>query len=516
MSPKNSLLTVGLSALGLFGFAVVRAALAADAQAPPGPSPTAPVPVAAPAPSQSVLLLSDGRILEGTLSIEGAEYVLRKRGGTIRFKKEQVVQPFGSVAEVYRYKRDQIPEDDPDEHLKLARWCLSQGLQPEARTELQKVVAVSSRSSEARAMLASIEASEARLASRRVDSEVVQTSGESVEPMKRAQRPGELPPVTLARIRREMGVSGLPVIFDLPPAVAVKRADQFARNVHPVLQAACARCHNERHDGPFQLVEVKSRRDWTQSVFRANLDATLQLIDKDTPAKSELLSRSLVPHGSTQTRQPIFRGSNDPQYQIIAAWVNSLRVEPSGGAAAGSRFIGTGRDAQVTPAGGGGFASERSASPLPFTPTPSGAAIPPAGAGLPANVKQEVIAPPPSRYVPGRGMVVENTPPGAREFPVPFVLGGTPPKPPAQPGSPAPVAAPRTGVPGRPGVAGQTGAAVKPGAPAAPGGAAGQPDAIPPGPSPDDPAIKEKALKKPVKVDTDLLQKFMENRNLAR
>ena len=40
--------------------------------------------------------------------------------------------------------------------------------------------------------------------------------------------------------RRELGVSDW-VIFDLPPALAVKRRDQFARVVHPVLQARCAR-----------------------------------------------------------------------------------------------------------------------------------------------------------------------------------------------------------------------------------------------------------------------------------
>jgi hypothetical protein len=100
-------------------------------------------------------------------------------------------------------------------------------------------------------------------------------------------------------------------------------------------------------------------------------------------------------------------------------------------------------------------------------------------------------------------MVIENTPPGALDYPVPFVLGGTPQKLPAQPGATAPIAGPQAGVPGKPG------AAVK--APAQ-----GAPEAIPSGPSPDDPAIKEKAIKKPVKVDADLLQKFMENRNLAR
>ena len=68
----------------------------------------------------------------------------------------------------------------------------------------------------------------------------------------RRRRPSAAPGATWAS-------RGLPVIFDLPPALAVKRADEFARDVHPVLQTACARCHNEQLPGQFQLIEVKTR-----------------------------------------------------------------------------------------------------------------------------------------------------------------------------------------------------------------------------------------------------------------
>ena len=496
MSPKYSHLTAGLTVLGVFGIAVVHAARTDDAPAPPGP---APAPAAAPAPSHSVLLLSDGRTLEGSITAEGAEYVLRKHGGEIRFKKTQVVQAFRSMAEVYEYKRAQFLDDDPDEHLKLARWCLSQNMKAEAKAELQKVVAISPRSGEARAMLSSLAATEARLASStRVDTDVVQTGGEAVEPAgpsRKLQRPGELDPETLRAARKEMGVSGW-VIFELPPALAVKRADQYARTVHRVLQARCARCHNEKYEGAFQLVEVKSRKDLTQPVLRNNLDATLQIIDKDNPARSELLSRALVPHGNGQVKRPIFSGSNDPEFQIIAAWVNSLRAAPSPGAA---------RDSQVSPASASRFASERTAAPLSFTPTPSGAAVSPAAAGprLPSNVTQEVITPPATRYVPGRGMVVENVPPSNEKFPVSPLLGGPPLKP-AGGAAPAGPAA-------RPGAPGQPATGIPPKA------AAGLPGAdLPPLPA-DDPAANPAGKPaKPVKVDPNLLQQLLINRNLGR
>lgn len=533
MSTKNSLLTVGLAALGVYGVAAVVSARADDAQPAPGPVP-ATAPAAVPAPSQAVLLLFDGRTLEGIVREEGAEYVLRQPGGEIRFDRDRVERVCGSLVEVYQYKRGLVPDDDPDEHLKLARWCLSRGLREQARDELRKVIAVSSHSAQAQAMLASIEATDSRASNGAVDGAVMRTSGTVVEPPAgagagagpaRSQAPAELDPMLLRRMGREMGVSGQPVIFDLPPAVAVKRADQFSRNVHPILQAACARCHNERYDGAFQLVQVKSKKDWTPAVFRTNLDATLNLVDRDRPAQSELLSRSLVPHGNTQSRQPVFRGSNDPRFQILSAWVNSLR--PAAPLAGGdARLGGPTRDAGVAPAGGGGFASERSAGPLPFTPTPSGAAIPPPGAGpsLPPNVRQEVIAPPSTRFVPGRGMVIENTPPSADEFPVsPLLQGRTAGMParqgpaPAAPGNPAPLDASAQGLP-RPAVGPESARpssmppGVRPEAEAGPVPAAA-PAQVEPVPSAPGAGTTAKG---PVKFDPKLLQKALMNRNIRR
>src|SRR5207244_4764077 len=96
---------------------------------------------------------------------------------------------------------------------------------------------------------------------------------------------------------------------------------------HPILQRYCANCHNEKYPGNFQLVRVRSKGEGTADALRANLDGVLRLINPENPAKSELLSSALVPHGGGPNPRPIFRGSNDPAYQLLAAWVNSLRIK---------------------------------------------------------------------------------------------------------------------------------------------------------------------------------------------
>lgn len=481
MSPKNSLLTAGLTALGLYGFAATRAAAPGDPPAPP--------PAQAPSEPQTVLLKSNGQILRGVITEEEGKYVVRQYGNAINVPKDQAEGKFDSPAAAYRYKRSLVPDIDPDEHMKLARWCLSQNLFDEAREEVQLVLKLSPTSRDAKGMLASIDASKARLAAKpRLDPGLVQTGGEMVE-RPSAPPPGapaEIDAAVLQRAAREMGVKGLPVIFDLPPAVAARRADEFARAVHPILQAYCAKCHNESHEGSFQLIEIKSRKERTNNVFRANLDATLRLIDQENPERSALLSSSLIPHGNTSSKRPIFSGSNDQRFRILSAWVNSLKASParSTDGVIQARF-----GPQDPPAAGGStFASERGqaggGAPAPTYANPV----------TPFEFKDEQRAMRPSRYVPGKGFVVETAPPSADEFPVSPLLGG-----------PAKVNSAPVGDSATPPLPGQKPA---PGAelPALPGG----PNSSPP----DDPAnAPPKKPKKPVKLDPALLERAILNRN---
>ena len=508
MSPKTTRLPVGLSALGLFGYAALRVASAGDPPATPGRPATPPVASANAPSATTVLLLYNGRVLQGEVGEEGPDYVLRQKGGVIRFRKDQVVKAFDSLTSLYAYKRSEIPDRDPDEHLKLARWCLSQDLREEAKAELRLVTKFSPKSSEAKDMLASIAADDARgVVPNAVDREVVQTAAQAETPGVDG-RPGELDSTLFRNASRAMGVSGLPVVFDLPAAVAVKRADEFAMYIHPVLQNACARCHNETHDGAFQLIEVKTRKALTPAVVRANLDFTLKLVDRDNPLKSQLLSSALMPHPGTPGGRPIFPGSNDPKFKWLSAWVLSLRSA----APRTDAGVAQARGAIDTPPPTSGFAADRAKPPLPFMRTPStvGTATvvdPPALSpdGLPSNVRRDVVAPPPTRYDPKQGrMVVEKAPPPSGEFPDPFMRDVVP-KPQAATGpgklpphllpeydySQVPVAPPLpTAVP-------------TPGAPK-------------PSETPAAGADKAKTPAKAVKIPADLLEKALMNRNQGR
>jgi|GEM_PF-1026700 len=315
MSPKNSLLKASLIALGLSGYAPLALG------DPPTPTPSGSVDSQAPALSNTVLLLTNGRVLEGTVTEQGTKYLVQTRNGRLPVDQHAVVKLGRSVKELYQHLAERVPDRDPDEHLKLAQWCLNQGLRDEAKDQLQKVVDLSAGHPQALAMLHQIRGAEERESRR--DPEVTQANVEV------AERPASYSPVNLGRAQRALGISDFAQIPGLSRAQAVKRADHFVKFVDPILQFRCAKCHDERYEGSFQLIHYRQRSDRTTDANRANLDSVLSLIDLENPARSELLSSSLRPHGKGSKPRPIFRGSNDREYQVLAAWVNSLKGSPT-------------------------------------------------------------------------------------------------------------------------------------------------------------------------------------------
>ena len=270
---------------------------------------------------EQFLLLTNGQLIPGIVTQDGTEYLVTQRIGVIPVSKKRAEGVFASPHDAYKYKLDQLPERDSDEHMKLALWCLSWKLKPEAKDELAKVIALNPKHPQAKAMLTSIEQAELVAAQRRRDPEVKQTKADQSA----GERPGALDKAVIQGAQHEGMIAPNPVIFDLPVPSAIMLANEFYRRVHPVLQNHCVKCHDGQYEGAFQLVPIKAKVDRTPDALRANLDAALRLIDPENPSKSELLTSTLRPHGRAAHPRPIFSGSNDRTYQILAAWANNLR-----------------------------------------------------------------------------------------------------------------------------------------------------------------------------------------------
>ncbi|WP_165247480.1 hypothetical protein [Paludisphaera soli] len=405
---NRTLVVVAFSALGLAGW---------KAQDPVDPAAALPAPPAQAAPAaaaEKLVLLLDGRFVKGVVTEDEEEdkVIVTQPVGAMTFPAGKIERIFATMAEVHAYKRDQVPDDDMDEQLKLAQWCLANGMPAEAQEHLALILKIDPKHLRATAMKTSITMAEARLAKRQqMDAGVQQAGAEVVD-----TSPAALDMAVVLGARRRMGNNDLPLVFDLPPNAALRRFQEFSNYVHPVLQAYCAKCHAERYDGEFQLVHVRNKAEQTPEAVRANLDAALRLVDREVPGRSELLASSLRPHGRGPNTRPIFPSSNDRAYQILSMWVSNLRSKPVPNPLAGA-------PARPATADEEAFAVDRSRisrSTVAVEPVVAegGFVAPP-----PAH---RVIQTPDMRYVPGQGMVEDES--GGADAPVPFAVSGVMPK----------------------------------------------------------------------------------------
>lgn len=492
LTSRNILAIVAVPVLALAGWSAPKP----GAEDPAGGAGAGSAAASAPAPAGAakqpeIVLLTDGRIVKGVVSEEDAMIVVTQPIGTMKFPKRKVEKVFATLKDVYAYKLEQFPENDFDERINLAKWCLSQKMEAEARQQLEAVLERSPKHAQAKAMLVSLDQAQSRMAMRGRDPAVRQTAAEQVQRAP-ADRPGVLDASIVTGAVRGMGIPDFPVIYDLPRAQAVKRFDEFGRYVHPVLQTYCARCHNERYDGAFQLISFKKPIDRTAAALRANLDATLKLVDQENPAHSELLSSALRPHGRGPNPRPIFRGSNDGAYQILATWVNRLQAKkPAGANQSASMNLANSGSGETFGDRRGETANETESGRPDVKPFVTG------------PVERKML--PPLRAVAGQRGLVPDTNTDPDEFPVPFAVGGGRPRSGVGPQSPQAPNQPAA-LPALPPLPASTAGSAEEAA-----AALGDP---PPAEPPSGAAAKKP--RKPIKLDPKILEKALQLRNQNR
>jgi hypothetical protein len=144
MSPKNPPLIVGLAAPGLLWLATSVAFGQDPPPAPPGLPIPAPMPSSASPKAFRALLLSNGKVIKGEIVEDAAAglYRLHQNGGSIGYPRIMVQKAGDSIEELYRFQVARLPDGDPDERMKLARWCLTEHLTPQAKEQLEAIQAM--------------------------------------------------------------------------------------------------------------------------------------------------------------------------------------------------------------------------------------------------------------------------------------------------------------------------------------------------------------------------------------
>lgn len=249
-------------------------------------------------PQEGVLLLRNGQILHGKITPAGDRYLISLPTGEVRVKSTDVELHCRDLDEAYACKRQGLQAGNVHEHLNLAQWCIQQDLLGHAAEEIGAAMNVDPRHPR-------IELLERRLSLAQHKPAVAQPTVELADAGPSSE--------DLDRLTRS-----------LPPGTV----ETFTNSIQPMLLNNCtaAGCHGPGSGNEHRWVRISVSRTSSRRLTQRNLHSTVQLIDREKPLESLLLTVPSRPHGKAKTA--FFANPQSPQFRQLAAWVQQVALAP--------------------------------------------------------------------------------------------------------------------------------------------------------------------------------------------
>jgi hypothetical protein len=237
--------------------------------------------------SGAVLILSNDRALEGEITKIGDQYRLRRGSAETLVPAERVKRLCRDWDDALVFLRAQANLGDPDERLRLARWCQYHGLREPALSEVRAAFEMRPDHVESKRLLQVLERS------------IPLASAPKAPP----------PPVAPAPASK---AAQLDVSADVLAT--------FATKVQPILLNVCAGCHTRGEGGGFQLQRIPE--PGARNTNQHNLAAALAQLNLERPEASPLLIKAVSAHG--QATQPPLRDRRVPPFVTLQQWVEQV------------------------------------------------------------------------------------------------------------------------------------------------------------------------------------------------
>ena len=267
--------------------------------------PTSNAPTSNAPTTPKMLVMVDGTVLEGRFTPRPDGYDMTTRAGRMFIGSDQVRFTALDLADAYQRMQETFSERTPENHMVLARWCLTNKLTTEARREVLDALRLDPNRGDARRMLAMLVSEDDSPTSD-------QSSGAGSKEFTWSRR----------------SATGTPPSIETRSLAGLSRpvAQTFTRHVQPLLMNKCANsgCHGGSGTSTFQL--MSAHRGSSPAIAERNLAAILRHVDFSKPSSSPLLAAADGIHGKLTT--PIFRGrSGSRQIEVLRNWVKAAAVD---------------------------------------------------------------------------------------------------------------------------------------------------------------------------------------------
>ena len=232
-----------------------------------------------------VLVMDNEYTLEGDIEMLGSQYRVRRPVGELMIQPENVLKLCQTREEAYAFLRQRANLRDPDERLRLARWCHLNGLKQQELDEVGAAVTLRPDNQETVRLQRNLQ-------------RMMAVAAEAKAPTKAA--PAAEP-------------------ASIPASVNSDSLSLFVTKVQPILMNRCATCHGSGRGGKFELVRVFENATTSHRVTAMNISAAVAQVSGDRPALSPLLVKSVSVHGDMA--QPALKGIDSAAYRTLEEWV---------------------------------------------------------------------------------------------------------------------------------------------------------------------------------------------------
>ncbi len=236
----------------------------------------------------NVLVLDNERTLEGDIERVGQQYRVRRQVGELWVPAQNALRLCETREEAYTFLRARANLRDPDEHLRLARWCYAQGLHGQALEEATAAVALRPEHAESRRLLSRLQ------------------RAPTANPVSQSPKP----PLEEERANNPQS-----------PELSTESLSLFVSRVQPIVMNACATCHATGRGGAFKLIRTYETGISRRTTQR-NLAAVLAQVNKDRPNVSPLLTKAVSMHGKPgEMVQSPLKNREVAAYRSLEEWI---------------------------------------------------------------------------------------------------------------------------------------------------------------------------------------------------
>jgi hypothetical protein len=266
---------------------------------------------ASPASEGSAILLDNGEVLRGRVERLPGKFRIRSaNGSSITLDRARVRHVDASLVGLYEFQRDRLPQATPEDHVRLASWCLEQKMFAESERHLHIAL-------QAVPLPRGVQQLQRRLSNLRQPSQsVTETQPAQASATSRSPSPGAVSP---------LAASDDPLWQEEPRDEELLRSFGTQLQPHLLRNCATAFCHGYGAINRFALVRPVADRPVEGTLTAQNLRSVIAQITVSHDGAERFLRYSTSAHG-TLSRSPL--AGSDAAERRLDEFVRRVQRSP--------------------------------------------------------------------------------------------------------------------------------------------------------------------------------------------